>query len=46
MDFYSVEAKDGVRLSWNNIPPTKKVATRAILPIAIHYTPFCELKKT
>ena len=44
MDFYALEAQDGVRCSWNNIPPTKLQATRAILPIGVHYTPYKDLE--
>jgi protein transport protein SEC23 len=43
MDFYSLEAQDGVRLSWNNIPSTKLAATRSVLPIGVHYNPYRDL---
>ncbi|KAL4494573.1 hypothetical protein ABPG72_004475 [Tetrahymena utriculariae] len=43
IDIYEIEQKDGVRCVWNNIPPTKLAATRAVVPIGIHYTPYKEL---
>ena len=44
MDFYALESQDGVRCTWNNIPPTKLQATRAVLPIGIHYSPYKDLE--
>lgn len=44
MDFYQLEADDGIRMVWNNLPSTKLAATRAVLPIAAHYTPYKELE--
>lgn len=42
-DIYDIEQKDGVRCVWNNIPPTKLAATRSVVPIGVHYTPYKEL---
>lgn len=43
MDFHTLEGQDGVRLVWNNIPCTKLQATRWVLPIGVHYSPYRDL---
>lgn len=43
-DFYSVEAQDAIRFSWNILPPNKMVATRAVAPIGCLYTPMKDLE--
>ena len=45
MDFYTLESKDCVRMSWNNLPSTKLETMRAVLPIGVHYTPFKETEE-
>lgn len=44
MDFYEIEAETGVRMVWNNLPPNKLAATRAVLPIGIHYSPYKDIE--
>ena len=43
-DFYSIEAQDAIRFSWNVLPPNKMVATRAVAPIGCLYTPMKDLE--
>lgn len=40
-----MEADDGIRMVWNNMPSTKIAATRAVLPISIHYTPYKDIEE-
>ena len=44
MDFYSLEAQDAVRFSWNNLPSSKITATRAVLPLTCLYSPMKDLE--
>ena len=46
IDFYNEEIKDGIRFSWNTIPPTKLALTRAVLPLGVHYTPYKEIDES
>ncbi|TYZ59310.1 hypothetical protein PybrP1_001189 [[Pythium] brassicae (nom. inval.)] len=38
-DFHGMEAKDGVRFSWNSWPCTKLEATRSVIPVGALYQP-------
>lgn len=44
MDFYSLEAQDAIRFSWNNLPASKIVATRAVLPTGCLYSPMRDME--
>ncbi|MES1919076.1 GTPase-activating protein S23, partial [Bonamia ostreae] len=39
MEFEKVEAKDGIRMSWNIWPKTKADAAKLVIPIGCLYTP-------
>ncbi|GLE03067.1 hypothetical protein PINS_up011946 [Pythium insidiosum] len=38
-DFHGMEARDGVRFSWNSWPCTKLEQTRSVVPVGCLYTP-------
>ncbi|KRW99808.1 Zinc finger, Sec23/Sec24-type [Pseudocohnilembus persalinus] len=44
MDFYEIESETGVRMVWNNLPPNKLAATRSVLPMGVHYTPYKDIE--
>ncbi|KAM3130641.1 hypothetical protein pb186bvf_017233 [Paramecium bursaria] len=44
LDFYGLESKDAVRMSWNNLPSTKVQLTRAVVPIGVFYSPMKDLE--
>ena len=48
LDFYGLESKDAVRMSWNNLPSTKVQLTRAVVPIGVFYCKyfFCNINST
>ncbi len=43
-DFSELEAREGVRLSWNVWPNTKLEATKCVLPFAALVTPCKKLQ--
>lgn len=44
MDIYTNEETDGVRMSWNLLPPNEIITEKLTLPPAILYTPFKEIE--
>eukprot|EP00744_Colponema_vietnamica_P001812 GILI01002954.1.p1 GENE.GILI01002954.1~~GILI01002954.1.p1 ORF type:complete len:758 (+),score=211.14 GILI01002954.1:172-2445(+) len=44
MDFHAIEARDGVRFSWNVWPSSRLEATRIIVPTGCMYTPLKEIE--
>lgn len=43
-DIYTLEAKDGVRCTWQNWPNNKVTATRNVIPVCLVYTPLKEIE--
>jgi len=44
MDFYTQEATDGYRMSWNVLPPNKLALTRSQIPLGIAYSPMKDIE--
>ena len=42
--FFDMEAKDGVRFSWNNLPSSKISATKNIVPMCALYSPYKDIE--
>ena len=44
MDFYGIEAQDGVRCSWNIFPPNKVSLVKAHVPLGVLYSPMKDIE--
>lgn len=44
MDFYTEESRNGIRFSWNNLPPRKITATKCVVPICSLYSPYKDIE--
>jgi len=44
MDYYALEGKDAVRMSWNVLPPSKLALQQAQIPLGCIYTPMKDIE--
>ena len=44
MDYYTEESKNAVRFTWNKLPTSKQMLTRAVVPMGCLYTPKKDLE--